>query len=154
MRSFRKFSKSDFIPLYGAPVCPHVEYDMQTFLPSLKGDANHFERIQSLYTRLVIGLRHITYEERLQRMGLHSLPWRRVLANLIIGTCFLTLTPLQWNARSRSSPVERIGLFGEGVQLLEFASCIGYNGSSVDIFKSSMERVGVEVFPCRISLLT
>ncbi len=83
-RSFRKFSKSAFIPLSGAPVRPHVEHDMQTFLPSLKEDANHFKRIKSLYSRLEIGLRHVTYEERLQRMGLHSLPWRRVLANLII----------------------------------------------------------------------
>ncbi len=33
---------------------------------------NHLDRIQRLPTRLVSGIRHLPYEEGLQRLGLHS----------------------------------------------------------------------------------
>ncbi len=50
---------------------------------SLVADINHLERIQRLATRSVTGMRHLHYEERLQRLGLHSLQRRRLRADLI-----------------------------------------------------------------------
>ncbi len=41
--------------------------------PNLVAGINHLERIQRLATMLVTGIRHLPYEERLQRPGLHSL---------------------------------------------------------------------------------
>ncbi len=46
--------------------------------PNLVANVNFFERIQRLSTRLVTGIRHLPYEERLSRLGLHSLPGRRL----------------------------------------------------------------------------
>ncbi len=40
---------------------------------SLLADTNHLERIQRSATRFVTGIRQLPYEERLQRLGLHSL---------------------------------------------------------------------------------
>ncbi len=51
---YRDFSKSRL--LYGMPACS----------PNLVADINHLERIQRLATRLVTGMRHLPYEERLQ----------------------------------------------------------------------------------------
>ncbi len=78
-RSFQGLSKSALIPLYEASVRPHLEYGMPACSPNLVADSNHLERIQ----RLVTGRRHLPYEERLQRLGLHSLQRRRLRADLI-----------------------------------------------------------------------
>ncbi len=72
-RSFQDLPKSAFIPLYGALVRPHLKYGMSACSPNLVADSNHLERIQTLATRFVTGMRHLPYEERLQRLGLHSL---------------------------------------------------------------------------------
>ncbi len=61
----------------------HLEYGMPACSPNLVADINHLERIQRLATRLVVGMRHLLYEERLQRLGLDSLQWQRLRADLI-----------------------------------------------------------------------
>ncbi len=83
-RSFQDLSKSAFIPLYEAVVRPHLEHGMPAYSPNLVADINNLERIQRLATRLVSGIRHITYEDRLQRLSLHSLQRRRLRVDLII----------------------------------------------------------------------
>ncbi len=65
-RSFQDPSKSAFIPFYGAIVRPHLEYGMSACSPNLAADIHNLERIQRLATRLVTGMRHLPYEERLQ----------------------------------------------------------------------------------------
>ncbi len=62
---------------------PHLEYGMPACSPNLVADINHLERIQRLATRLETGMRHLPYEERLQRLGLHSLQRRRLRDDLI-----------------------------------------------------------------------
>ncbi len=80
---FQDLSKSDFNPLYGALVRLHLEYGMPACSPNLGADITHLERIQRLATRLVTGMRNLPYEERLQRLGLHSLQRRRLRNDLI-----------------------------------------------------------------------
>ncbi len=91
-RSFQDFSKSFFIPLYGALLRPRLEYGMSACSPNLVTDINQLERIQRLATLLVTGMRHIPYEEKLQRLGLHSLQRRRLRDDLI--TAFKTFKGL------------------------------------------------------------
>ncbi len=65
---------------------------MQAGSPNLVADINRLELIQRLSTELVTGVRHLPYEERLQRMDLNSLQWRRLQADLI--TVFKIFTGL------------------------------------------------------------
>ncbi len=64
-------------------VCPHLEYSIPACSPNLVVDINHQERIQRLATRLVTGMRHLPYKERLQWLGLHSLQSQRLRDDLI-----------------------------------------------------------------------
>ncbi len=50
---------------------PHLEFRSPDCSPNRVADINHLERIQRLATRLVTGMRHLPYEERLHRLGLH-----------------------------------------------------------------------------------
>ncbi len=82
-RSFQDLSKPAFVPLNGALVRPHLEYSMPACSPNPVADSNHLKRTQRLATRLVTGMRHLPYEERLLRLGPHSLQWRRLRTDLI-----------------------------------------------------------------------
>ncbi len=62
----------------------HLRYAMETNAPTLKADIKQLERIQRLATRLVRGIRHVPYEERLRQLYIFSLERRRLRANLIL----------------------------------------------------------------------
>ncbi len=81
--SYHDFSKSAFIPLNVALVRLHVKYGIPACLPNLVADINRLGRIQRSATRLVTGIRHLPYEEKLKRLSLHSLQKRRLRSNLI-----------------------------------------------------------------------
>ncbi len=72
-RSFCELSKTVFTPLYCALVRPHLEDAMEANAPTLRADINQLERVQRFATRLVRGLRHVPYEERLRQLNLFSL---------------------------------------------------------------------------------
>ncbi len=112
---------------------------MQACSPNLVADINRLELIQRLSTRLVTGMRHLPYEERLQRLGLHSLQRRRLRVDLI--TAFKIFkglldidpnlvfppscstrpkrAPLHGTLRCEPPPKERVGIFVEGFEMLE-----------------------------------
>ncbi len=127
--SFQDYSKSTFISLYGALVRPYLEYGMPACLLNLVADINHLEQFQRLATRLVTGMRHLPYEERLQRLGLHSLQRRRLRADLItnfeiftslldIDPNLLLLPPARSGLRGHPYKVRAI-TEGEGCEVLE-----------------------------------
>ncbi len=166
-RSICERSKIAFTPLYCALVRPDVEYAMEANAPTLRADINQQERVQRLATRLVRGLRHVPYEERLHQLNFFLLERKRLQADLILA--FKTFKgEVDLNLSECFLQPPRAGLRGHTYRLLQGPSRRRRRSSafsvwivkywnrlpahqvlapSVSIFKKQLDRHWFEIFP-------
>ncbi len=134
----------------------------------MRADINQLERVQRIATRLVRGLRHVPYEERLRQLNLFLLERRRLYrADLILAIKIfkgeVDLTPSEFFLRP-----PRAGLRGHTYRLLQGPNRLRRRSGSfsvlvvkywnrlpahlvlapsVSIFKKQLDRHWFEIFP-------
>jgi len=74
-RSVASRLRKALLLLYTALVRPHLEY---LWAPQFKKDEELLERVQWRAMRMMRGLDHLSYEEKLRELGLFSLKERRL----------------------------------------------------------------------------
>ena len=110
-----------FIPLYKSVVRPVLEYTAPVWSPYYAADINLIESVQHRATKLVPGLWHLPYPERLRRLNLPTLLYRRIRGDLIMTYNYLHgRVAGDWHSFfSKSSDIHRHVTRGHSMKLFK-----------------------------------
>ena len=76
-------SKEVIQKLYNSYVRPHLEYCIQAWSPYLNQDINMLERVQRRATKLIAGISHLSYEDRLKELNMFTFRNRLIRGDMI-----------------------------------------------------------------------
>jgi len=82
-RSFTYLDEPTFLMLYKALVRPHLEYANSVWSPYKKKHITAIENVQRRATQLLPGMKDLSYEERLRKLKLPTLAYRRMRGDMI-----------------------------------------------------------------------
>jgi ribonuclease P/MRP protein subunit RPP40 len=89
-RNFKNLDTESFLLLYKTYIRPQLEYCVQVWSPHLQKDIQLLEKVQRKSTKLVRGFTKLSYQQRLERLGLTTLEKRRERGDLIEAYKLLT----------------------------------------------------------------
>lgn len=82
-RSFDRLTPTTFRLLFSAHVRPILEFGQPAVYPITKQENNWLERVQRRASKLIEGFKELKYQERLQKLNMFSLDYRRMRADLL-----------------------------------------------------------------------
>ena len=82
-RTFDYLDWKSFKQLYKALVRPHVEYGNAVWQPHKKKDIKMIENVQRRATRMLPGMKDVAYGDRLRKLNLPTLLYRRLRGDMI-----------------------------------------------------------------------
>ena len=82
-RAYLNLNEENFIPLYKALVRSHLDFASAVWSPYKQKHKDLIENVQRRATKQIPSLKDLTYEERLRKLKLPSLSYRRIHGDMI-----------------------------------------------------------------------
>ena len=82
-KSFEYLDEESFLLLFRSMVRSHVEYANQVWCPHMKKHIDALENVQRRATKLIPGFKDLSYPDRLKKLDLPTLAYRRLRGDMI-----------------------------------------------------------------------